>query len=839
MLALGLGCLPLRGQFLDVDALYEERNLGPLSAVFEGGEYELCERVCEVAIERGLKSVLWHKVRAGSLAALGREVEALEVVSAAVERFPADLDLLMQWHDVAGLLGKSEVQDAALAKVNEVAKGVAAKDRSAEEWTALGRAALGLGADAQKVIEGYFRVAQGKQADYAPAYQAEGELALAKDDAKRAAEVFRAGLKACGERADLRVGLARAFLESDRAAAAEQTVRALEVNPQHEGAFLLQAELAVGREDFAGAETILERVIALRPTSPVAWGLRAAIRQIAFADAKGAASARAEALKLRDRNPEVDHVIGRCLSRAYRFSEGARHQRQALAMDGAYLPARMALCHDLLRLGEETEAWELAAGIREDDGYQVQAHNLGLLEQEMTGFHTESARDFIVRMPKREWPVYGERALALLREAMGVLAPKYGFTPTRPVLVEFFPSQQDFAIRTFGKLGGQGMLGACFGSVVTMNSPGSLAHGRSNWEATLWHEFCHVVTLSATKNRMPRWLSEGISVYEEDLRNPAWGMGLTATFREMILDEDGPTPVSELSAAFLNAGSSDDLMFAYYESGQVVGFIVEEYGEEALRGILADLAEGVRINDAIAKRTEPLEKLEERFLKHLWREVRVFEGEADWSEPEPEEVNPADPASLAEYLKNHPKSLWALKRDTARLIEEEDWEAVLERGKKLEAWMPENAGPEGGLALQAMALKEMKRESGEREVLRRLVARVPDDTASMLRLMELERTAEDWPALRDVAEKVLSLNPFLSRAWRAVADAAEKTDDDGAAIGACERLLLMEDQQAVETHYRLAKLLRETDEPRAKRHLLDALAMAPRFREGLALLREW
>jgi hypothetical protein len=89
------------------------------------------------------------------------------------------------------------------------------------------------------------------------------------------------------------------------------------------------------------------------------------------------------------------------------------------------------------------------------------------------------------------------------------LGAKYGLELKRPVLVEFFGAQQDFAIRTFGALGGQGMLGVCFGTVVTMNSPGSLAHGRNNWESTLWHEFCHVITLTVTKNRMPRWLSEG------------------------------------------------------------------------------------------------------------------------------------------------------------------------------------------------------------------------------------------------------------------------------------------------------------------------------------------
>jgi hypothetical protein len=133
----------------------------------------------------------------------------------------------------------------------------------------------------------------------------------------------------------------------------------------------------------------------------------------------------------------------------------------------------------------------------------------------MGGYVTKSFEDFTLKMPKRDWPIYGERALTLLRDAKTILTAKYGLELKRPVLVEFFGAQQDFAIRTFGALGGQGMLGVCFGTVVTMNSPGSLAHGRNNWESTLWHEFCHVITLTVTKNRMPRWLSEGISVYEE------------------------------------------------------------------------------------------------------------------------------------------------------------------------------------------------------------------------------------------------------------------------------------------------------------------------------------
>ena len=111
--------------------------------------------------------------------------------------------------------------------------------------------------------------------------------------------------------------------------------------------------------------------------------------------------------------------------------------------------------------------------------------------------------------------------------------------------MEIFPEQKDFAVRTFGMPGGEGFLGVCFGSVITANSPASQGGSPSNWKAVLWHEFCHVVTLHKTNNKMPRWLSEGISVYEERQADPAWGQSMNRRYREMILD-GGLTPVSEL-----------------------------------------------------------------------------------------------------------------------------------------------------------------------------------------------------------------------------------------------------------------------------------------------------
>ena len=106
------------------------------------------------------------------------------------------------------------------------------------------------------------------------------------------------------------------------------------------------------------------------------------------------------------------------------------------------------------------------------------------------------------------------------------------------MIVEIFPQHKEFAVRTFGLPGADGLLGVCFGRVITANSPASQGDHPSNWEAVLWHEFCHVVTLVKTHNKMPRWLSEGISVYEEGCEDPTWGTKLNPRFRAMILGNE-------------------------------------------------------------------------------------------------------------------------------------------------------------------------------------------------------------------------------------------------------------------------------------------------------------
>ena len=106
------------------------------------------------------------------------------------------------------------------------------------------------------------------------------------------------------------------------------------------------------------------------------------------------------------------------------------------------------------------------------------------------------------------------------------------------------------------------LVGICFGKVVTLISPDTLS---ANWQEIVWHEFMHVITLQMTNNRMPRWLSEGISVWEEREGRPYWGrsQGLDLV---RAATEDKLLHIKDLNSGCSGARNNADLGFAYFQS---------------------------------------------------------------------------------------------------------------------------------------------------------------------------------------------------------------------------------------------------------------------------------
>ena len=830
----------------DYKRYFDEDNLPGAREIFQRGRYDIVIQICDYALRRGQPSWEWRTLRFESLANVGRYEEAVEEALETTDLFSDKLGALLSAHGMFESMGLWEEAEKIYNAINLAAGAIPEKDRTALEYVYLGQAALVLGADPAEVLEKFYGMAKTFKAKgqnvpegLVEAYLAAGDLALMKDDLGQAAKEFQGAFKLAPTHPDVLFGLAEAFMPTDRPVAGTYLEKVIEEAPFHFGALLMLTESSIKRERYDVAKETLEKVESVNPRHPLAAAYRAVLVELEWNDHVAFELEREKALSVWANNPEVDHLIGRVLSDKYRYTEGAESQLRALAMDPGFLPAKLQLALDYLRLGRVEEAWPLAEEVGKADEYNVLAYNLAILEQEMASFASIKSDDFIIRMPPNEAEIYGDRVLELLTEAKQVLGEKYGIEIEDRTLIEFYPKQQDFAIRTFGSLGGEGLLGVCFGSVVTMNSPGSTTAGKSNWEATLWHEYCHVITLTATNNKMPRWLSEGISVYEEIQRQPNWGQRMTPRYRKMILEEEALTPIREMSPAFFNAKDGEAVMFAYYQSMLVVEFIVERYGLDALRAILTDLAEGVLINDTIAKHTLPIDRLEKDFALATLTRAQNYGPDVDWREPEEDEVNPLVTLSLLSYLEKNPSNFWALQTLTGKLLDEENWGVAADSAEALIGLLPDFVGFGNGYAMKARALRESGDLEGEAETLTRLAAQSDEALAAYNRLLEVEFEAESWSEVIANASKAKAINPFNQRLHYCRGCAHAARSETGAAVGSFEKALLLNPANPSEIRFRLAGLLKDEDKLTAKRHLLDALADSLRYQEAHELLLDF
>lgn len=797
------------------------------------GQYDKCVKLAKegssgiISEEKGILIVK-------SLMALGKYEQAARELDIARLSEPVSLRLLMLGYQVNQYTENTAKSNEMLSIIYRNATTYQISDWSPSDLVALGEALLLQGSEPKIVLSELYNRALRLDPACREAYLASGQLALDKQDFELAANQFRKGLEEFADDPDLHYGVAKAFYYSDRQLMMESLDKAIFLNPNHAPSLLLMAEHYIDCEEYTTAKGYIERVLAVNPWDPEAWAFNCVLAY-KDNDKNEVKQCRDNALKFWANNPKVDYIIGSKLSQKYLFTEGSAYQKLALKLNPDYEPAKIQLAQDMLRLGKEDEGWALADQVYNKDKYNIMAYNLVNLRDHLATFTTLKSGNFIVRMDKREAISYGEEVLDLLNKAEKNLCEKYGIKLENPILIEYFPDQQDFAVRTFGEPGGDGFLGVCFGNVITANSP--KPELPANWKSTLWHEFTHVVTLNITKNRMPRWLSEGISVFEEGQKDPSWGQHMTPQYRSMILEGD-LTPVGDLSSAFLSPPTSAHLQFAYFESMMVVQYIVDNYGYKALQGILADLAKNIDISKAISNNTESLRKIEKDFEAYATKQAENLAPGADWEEPDESQMRLTanDPNSIQEWLKSHPNSLWALTQYAQNLINEEKLEEAKEPLKKLIELYPQNIGEDSAYIILSQVYKSLGQTEEEKQILNKFCEYSSDSIYPYTRLMEIAIDQNDWKEVAKNCERYLSINPHVISIHLELSRANEILGNDEPAIDGYKRLLKLDYPDQADINYRIGRLLEDKNLEESKRYVLSALAEAPRYRDAQKLL---
>ena len=810
------------------------QNLGEMRQQYLRGNYSEVITAAQRAVDdNGYRSDR-RRLLVKALLTVGRYGEAYTNAAAGLNDYSSDIGLLLLARETAQFQNDQVGANRRLAEISALLAGRPPPPQDGGELVALGEALLLLGVEPKLVLENCFQRAEKLDPPSREAFLAAGQLALDKHDFKLAGDAFRAGLEKFPDDPDMECGLAQAFESGDREQLLKALDAALAINPRHIPSLLLLADHLIDGEQYDEAEKQLAIVLQVNPHQPEALAYRAVLANLRN-DPAEEKQFRDEALKFWKRNPQVDYLIGYKLSQKYRFAEGAAAQQRALVFDPDYLPAREQLAEDWLRLGQSDEGWKLIQDVHQQDGYDVTAFNLVTLHDQMAKFQTLSNADFIVHMTPLEAGLYGDLVLGMLSREREFMTSKYGVKLTQPTVVDIFPEQKDFGVRTFGMPDNPGYLGVCFGSVITANSPASQAENPANWQDVLWHEFTHVITLTASKNKMPRWFSEGISVFEERQANPAWGEHMNLGYRDLILNGE-LTPLGKLSSAFLAPKDSRHLLFAYYESSLVIEFIVQRFGLESLKAMLADLGDGKDINTAIPARTIPLPELERQFAAYA-TELATNLAPGINLDKLPESGSDTD---IAIWEKAHPDNYYLRMRNAGKLMEAKNWAEAGPLLESLAAAYPGEKGAANPLWLLAVTERNLNETNAELTTLQKFAVRESDFVDLYARLIELSEAQKDWPAVTKYASRLVAINPLISLPYRALAEAGVASGNRGQAITAYRKLLLLDPPDPSEVHFQLARLLhaRGDSEAEAERQVLQALEDAPRYRDAQHLLLE-
>jgi tetratricopeptide (TPR) repeat protein len=567
---------------------------------------------------------------------------------------------------------------------------------------------------------------------YVPARQALGDLLLEKYQAGDALREYRLALEIRAEDPDLVTGLARAYYFREQYFDGRRELeRALSVNPSHPGALVLEARARFEDRDFAGAREAIDRILAVNPRHKEGLSLRAAHHYL-LRDRAGFEKDVQAALAIDPHYGGAYLTTAEVLGGVYRFADGLPFAEKALEIDPTLWRAHDVAGRFCFNTGRHEEGTAHLRKAQDSDNFRY-PWRLNMLEVSTIydEFLARPTNHFEIYLHVDEARVLRGYLEELLEECYAQLTRRYRFVPESPTIVEVFPDKDDFAVRNVGMPGIDYILGICFGRVVTLNSPASNPPGSFSWAQTAWHEFAHVLTLQISKARIPRWLTEGISVYEERRANPTW-------VRRQELDlvsaycNDKIFPLRELNWAF----RTPRIGFAYYQGSLLVEFIEETRGFDAILKMLRLYGEDLDTDEIILQVLEmSSERFDREFVEWVGRKIehirvlppydadrlREFRDEAD--------LDP-DNADLQAKL------AWAYYRQGGGV----DCEAALGRALELD---------EGnGLAnlVRGFLLYDRKRYDKAKPYLERGLAAGVEDAFARLRLAGIHAAEKDVDA---------------------------------------------------------------------------------------------
>ena len=779
------------------------------------GKYEEAEAAARRAASAAKGNELWTTL-GEVLHTRGRNTDAEQAFARA--RSSRASDSLTAALDLAMLHYERGDRDQAMQEFDhfiDVYNTTGGSSLSASELTAVAIACRYLGATNPQLfkdaLKAFDRAIQegGETPEGDDARIALGEMFLEKYNSADAQSTFNEILGTNPNDARALLGAARRRF-FDGAGGADSLVRqALKVNPNYPPAHVFAAELHLDLEEYADAQREIDRALQVNPVLPEALAVRAAVRYL-VGDNAGFEAAKKQALAANPRDAELFTTVAELAARVRQYREAAEFARQAVALDAKSWRGFGLLGMNELRLGQ------IAAGKKDletsftGDPYNVWIKNTLDLLDTFKNYDEIKTDHFVFMIEKDESALLQPYVAELAEAAYARFASTYKYTPPPPIRIEVYRSHADFSVRTVG-LAGLGALGVSFGTTLAFDSPAAKDAGPFNWGSTIWHELAHTFTLGSTDHRIPRWLSEGLSVYEEHRARSGWGFDVTPAFLDAYR-KGKLVPVSRMNDGFMHPAYPEQVMFSYYQASLVCDLIARDYGENAIYQMLQAYKAG--------KTTD------EVFGSVLKTDLAAFDKKFD--------------AYLREKFKTPLANLDQYRRtmaDARKLFEAGQLDAARPMFATAQAAFPQYAGDDSPTAFLAQIYTKKGDMAHAVEELKRLTAANETNYAAQLALADALQKQGDAKGAAGALGAALYINPFELPVHQRLAELAKASGDAQMVVRERRAVVALSPVDKPEALYQLAVAYRDAGDVNAARHtVLRALEDAPNFEKAQTLL---
>ncbi len=430
--------------------------------------------------------------------------------------------------------------------------------------------------DQFKVILGLYSDALRADKLFWQAEYRKAELLLEKHNKAEAAIAIERALLINPQSAEVKTLKARAQFNRMETKDVERiTLEALDINPAYLEALLLRADLYLVATQWKDVTKTIELLRAVNPRYEPALAVLAAA-QIYQRKPEAVEKLVLEVEGFNPRPYGFYTGLAERLDLLVHKEEAEKFYKKAIALEPKLPAAITGLAMLIMRLGDEDQAHELLEQAFVADPFNLQVSNSIKVLNHLKKYQTEKLPGFVFRYDPKNDKILAKFIKKALEELHAEYSAKFEFTPKTKYVVELFNRHEMFS----GRLTSMPDLptyGAVVGTNLAMLSPRDkdrFTGGRPfNWKRIVRHETVHLFNLEQTKNRVPRWFTEGLAVSLEGLAPPPNWDGILAR----RLAENKVFNLDTIQIAYLRFDSQDQLL-AYFQGYLYVEYLMKNYG---------------------------------------------------------------------------------------------------------------------------------------------------------------------------------------------------------------------------------------------------------------------